>query len=88
MSYVNSIYDSNLSAKARIVYMFLMDHSNKKGECFHSIRSIARGLGVSYKTVQRAVKELKEDHWLEVNPRYRANGGRSSNLYVIRMNNK
>lgn len=81
--YVHSIYNSSLSNKARIVYVFLKDHSDRNNQCFHSIRSIAAGLGISYKTVQRAIKELKEEQWVVVEPRHRINGGQSSNLYTI-----
>ncbi len=83
MRYTNSIYESNLSNKAISVYLFLKDHSNKQKQCYHSIKSIASGLNISYKTVQRSLNELREAEWICWVHRKRVNGGNTSNLYTI-----
>ena len=83
MKYLNSIYDSNLTTTEIAVYLFLKDHSNKKGECFHSKRSIATAINKSPRTVQYCLRELERCGLILCTPRYRPNGGQSSNLYTV-----
>ena len=83
MKYLNSIYESNLSTTEIAVYLFLKDHSNKKGESFYSKRSIAEAINKDPRTVQRCLRELERLGFVKTKCRYRSNGGQSTNLYII-----
>jgi GntR family transcriptional regulator len=83
MGYFDSIYFSDLPHRARTVYMYLKDRSNKDGVCWPSIRTIARELKLSRATVCRALDDLCKAGLLTKDERWRENGGRTSNLYKI-----
>lgn len=83
MGYFNSIYSSDLPHRARAVYMYLKDRTNKDGICWPSIRTIARELRLSRATVYRALDDLCKAGLLTREQRWRENGGRTSNLYKI-----
>ena len=83
MKYLNSIYDSNLSTTEIAVYLFLKDHSNKKGESFFGIKSIASAINKSERTVQYCLRELERTGYIKTKRRYRKNRSFTSNLYTI-----
>ena len=83
MGYFDSIYSSNLPHRARAVYMYLKDRTNKDGVCWPSIKTIAREMNLSRATVCRALNDLCKAGLLAKNERWRENGGRTSNLYKI-----
>ena len=83
MGYFDSVYFSDLPHRARAVYMYLKDRSNKDGACWPSIRTIAGELNHSRATVCRALDDLRRAGLLEKTDRWRENGGRTSNLYKI-----
>ena len=83
MGYFDSIYSSDLPHRARAVYMYLKDRTNKDGICWPSIRTVARELHLSRATVYRALDDLCKAGLLEKSERWRENGGRTSNLYKI-----
>ena len=56
----NVISDPEISTNAKIVYTVLSVHCNKKRTCFPSIGTMADMLNISYSTVWRSMKELKE----------------------------
>ena len=45
MAYFQNIYHSDLSHRARAVYMYLKDHADSEGRCWPGIRTIAAELG-------------------------------------------
>ncbi len=83
MRHLDSIYRSNLPHRAVAVYLYLLDRSNASGECWPSIPTIAKEMKLSISTVRRAVKDLKKEHMLETEQRYRENGGKSSLCYRL-----
>ena len=83
MSYFQNIYDSDLSHRARAVYMYLKDRAGRDGKCWPAIRTISRELALSRSTVKRALDELCSARLLTREPRRRDNGGRTSNLYQL-----
>ena len=83
MSYFERIYRSDLSHRARAVYMYLKDRADRDGECWPAIQTISRGLNLSRSTVKRALSELYRAELLTKETRWRENGGRTSNLYRI-----
>ena len=83
MSYFERIYRSDLSHRARAVYMYLKDRADRDGECWPAIQTISRDLNLSRSTVKRALSELYRAELLTKETRWRENGGRTSNLYRI-----
>ena len=53
MNSFRNIYNSNLSHRARSVYMYLKDRADSEGRCWPAIRTIALELGLSRSTVKR-----------------------------------
>ena len=84
MSYFESVYrDQELSPRAKTVLLYLQDRANREGESWYAIGTIARDLSLSRSTVKRALADLARLGRVEILPRYRENGGRSSNLYRV-----
>lgn len=83
MAYFQTIYDSELSHRARAVYMYLKDHTDKQGRCWPGIKTIAAELDMSRSTVKRALDDLCKEGLISKEPRWRENGSYTSNLYKI-----
>ncbi len=84
MSYFESIYADNfLPHRAKAVYMYLKDRSNKDGSCWPGIKRIALELQVSKSTVKRALSDLEKRGYIQREHRFRDNGSYTSNLYTI-----
>ena len=76
MSYFSEIYgDLELSARAKLVLVYLHDRANKDGESWYAINTMAKDLSLSRSTIKRALAEQQA--------RFRENGGCTSNLYVF-----
>ncbi len=54
------ITDPELSTNAKAIYTVLAVHCNKNRTCFPSNSTIADLLNVSYSTVKRGIRELKD----------------------------
>lgn len=76
-------YRSTLKSRALNVLLYLIDRTNKEMTCFPAISTIAEQLHISVSTVKRALKELEQAGFLRRDPRWRDNGGQSSNLYTL-----
>ena len=84
MGLFDSIYrDQDLSPRAKTVLLYLRDRANQNGESWYSIGRLARDLNLSRSTAKRALADLARLGRVEILPRYRENGGRSSNLYRL-----
>lgn len=84
MNYINSIYAAGLKMSTIAVYLYLEKRTDKEGKCFPSIRTIARDLSASTRTVQRAIRELELNGFIRVEKRFRENMGNSSNMYFLK----
>lgn len=85
MAYYESIYDDQeLGHRAKAVYIYLKDHTNKEGTCWPGIKTIAAGVSLSRSTVKRALDDLVRAGLVEKSMRWRENGSLSSNLYRIK----
>ena len=59
MSDFNFIYaEEHLSHREKAVYIYLRDRADASGVCWPGIKTIARELGLSPRTVQRALADL------------------------------
>lgn len=83
MNGFRNIYTTDLSHRARSVYMYLKDRADGEGKCWPAIKTIAAELGLSRSTVKRALGDLCNAGLLTKDPRWRENGSLSSNLYRI-----
>ena len=83
MNGFRSIYASDLSHRAKSVYMYLKDRADSEVRCWPAIKTIALELGLSRSTVKRALDDLVRAGLLRKDPRWRENGSYTSNLYQI-----
>lgn len=82
--YFAKIYSLDLPHRAKAVYMYLRDRSDKNGQCYPAIGTIARELQLSRRTVERAIQDLIHAGLLKTEQRWRENGGRSSLLFILK----
>lgn len=83
MKYNNPIYRSDQPYRNVVLYQYLRDRAGKKGYCWPSVKTIAEDVGMSKSTVKRGVADLAKQGFIQVENRYRENGGKTSNLYRI-----
>ena len=81
MSFFGEIYaNPDLPHRARAVYMYLRDRAGG-GSCWPGVKTIARDLRLSPRTVQRALNDLEHAGYIQRQRRQRENGSCTSNLY-------
>ena len=83
MGYFSKVYQSDLSHRARVVYMYLRDHADSGGTCWPGIRTISTELSLSRSTVKRALDDLCKAGLISKESRWRENGSLTSNLYKL-----
>ncbi len=81
---MDKIFYKDLSSNEKMVYMYLKYRANKKNKCFLSIKTIAKDISLSETTVKKSIKMLEKEEVIEKVNRTRANGGKSSNLYILK----
>ena len=60
MSYYRKLYScEELPSRAKLVYIYLYDRCDKEKKAWPSIKTIAKQLSISDKTVRRAIKDLE-----------------------------
>ena len=84
MGYFTEIYAKELPHRAKAVYMYLKDRSNKEGQCYPAISTVAKELQLSRRTVERAIDDLVRAGLITKEQRWRENGGRSSLLFTLK----
>ena len=85
MGYFTSLYTSELPHRAVAVYMYLKDRADKDSKCYPAIGTIAGELKLSRSTVKRAIADLEKTGCLCKEQRWRENGGKSSNMYYVKL---
>lgn len=83
MSRYDFLYKTDLPSRAIVVYIYLADRTNARGECWPAIPTIARELHLSQSTVRRALEDLRKSGFLESEQRFRPSGGKSSLLFKL-----
>lgn len=85
MSAFNFIYgEEDFSHRAKTVYVYLRDRSDREGACWPGVKTVARELKLSTRTVQRAIRDLEQAGLVTRQERFRENGSHTSNLYIIK----
>ncbi|MFI3327322.1 MAG: helix-turn-helix domain-containing protein [Clostridia bacterium] len=85
MSLFGNLYEHDeLPTRANHLYMYLKDRSNKYGECWPAIKTIARDTSMSVSTVKRAIADLVGCGLITKEKRYRDNGSLTSNNYFLK----
>lgn len=78
------ILEENLSAREKIILVYLMARSGNKKQCFPSISLIAKENRVSKSTAITALRSLEERGFITKIHRHTADGGNTSNLYTVK----
>lgn len=69
----------------KFVLVVLADAADDQGVCWPRISTVAEKVGVSTRTVQRAVQHLARHKLVSVEPRLRSDGSSSSNRYRLKL---
>lgn len=75
----------SLAPGPKFVLVVLADAADDQGVCWPRISTIAGKVGVSTRTVQRAIQYLVQRKLLTVEPRLRPDGSSSSNRYRLKL---
>jgi hypothetical protein len=76
-------YAAKIGIHALGVYMVLVRHLNSDDECWPSGATIAKKLGISQRTVVKAIQTLAAEKLIEITPREAEGKGQISNLYTV-----
>jgi len=77
---LNSIFNSDLSAYEKLVYLYLACCANSKKRACPSMNKIAKKCSISRATVKRTISALIEKGWISKETRYFEDGNYNSNL--------
>lgn len=78
------ITDTDLSWKAKVVYLVLAQHSNNKTfTAFPSYKRMGKLSGSSESSAKRGVKELLSKGYIKKKRRFKENGSETSSLYYL-----
>lgn len=76
-------YHSELSLRARLVFLALADFTREGNHCWPSISTVAERAGLSISSVYRSIAELIALGLVSKSNRSRRDGGNSSNKYTL-----
>src|SRR3954454_21790615 len=72
--------DPTVSANAKVVYSMLLSYAWNNSYVFPGQERMAEDIGISQPTIARAVKELEDQGWLEIQRR----GQGKTNVYILK----
>ncbi len=79
----SAVLEMDLKATSLQVYHFLASRADyKKRSCFYAVRTIARQLAISERSVQRGTKELAQKGLLKIESQF-AKGRQTTNRYTL-----
>lgn len=79
----NAVFDSDLSANAKLVRLYLARCADGQRAAYPSLSTIASRCGLSKPTVIKALKELEEKGWLVRTGRVTAKQEHLTNVYLL-----
>lgn len=68
----------------KLLYLILLEISNRNGEIAIPQRKISEALHISKSTVSRNLRKLRDSGYIDTFPQYHSDGGRAANKYKIR----
>jgi DnaD/phage-associated family protein len=80
-----AITDQNITDSEYRTLGAIAAHADKDGWCYPSQKKLADLRGVTRQTINTHVKKLTELGYLNIKPRYREDGGQTSNLMQVRL---
>lgn len=84
MRYFDEMEKEELPFRAKNLYKYLVERSDKDGKCWPALKTISRDTYMSKRTVQRAIQDLLQCELVTKEKRYRVNGSHTSNIYVLK----
>jgi DNA-binding transcriptional ArsR family regulator len=72
--------DPKISANAKVVYAKLLSYAWNNDRVFPGQDTMSKDVGMSQSIISRAVKELEEQEWLEIQRR----GQGKTNIYILK----
>lgn len=75
---------SRLHPRCTVVYALIAEHSNTKGYCYQSRKTLADELGWKLGYFDLAIRELKKANWLASGERYDSKNAQTSNFWMVR----
>jgi len=63
--------------------MYLVNRANTDGQCWPSVRRIAKDLSLSPSTVKRAIDDLTLHGYIKIEQRFRKSGANSSLMFTV-----
>jgi len=78
-------WKQRLSPASKLILMALAGAADAVGICWPRVRLIAEKACTSPRTVQRVLKELEVNGLLQIERKYRKDGGQSSNVYRLNL---
>lgn len=79
----DGVFQLGLTPYQYAVFSYLLRCANAKGECWPSIRKMARTLGIAPNTVRKALRDLEARMLLTVTRRKSDHGDQDTNMYVL-----
>ncbi len=77
------VFALQISAKAKLIYLYFCRCADKKSTCFPSHRNVAEQCLMAVSTARKAIKELIDSKIITAQAQARKNKGQTSNLYTI-----
>lgn len=78
-------FEQDLGAGRKFVLVALANNANWNGECSRSYDELAREVGASPRTVQRAIASLIHGGYITVRPQHWDDGRRAPNVYQLNL---
>lgn len=79
----NDIFLSLSTAYEKAMYHVLKMHTDSKGQCFPSVKTLAEESGMGLGKANATLKDLEKKGVIKIEHQYLENGGKTSNLYTI-----
>lgn len=84
-SWHRGIADSKLPPTDKLVACMLLLYADKHGECWPAVKSLSAAAGKSERVVQRSLRSLAANGWLQAEYRRAKPGDWDTNLYILTM---
>lgn len=81
---MNWAWKQKLGPTIKLVLMALADYADEHGECFPSVETLAEKCSVNKRTVQRVLRDLETDLYLNIIPRF-VGGFQVSSRYKLNL---